>query len=226
MPTPERPGIHLGSVAGTSIQVEVSFLILMGLFVLMDLQSHVPLERALLWIPVLFVSILLHELGHAAIIGLLGFGASRISLAGFGGFTLNARHARPWQDILISLAGPVTSALIALAASIVLATVPLASHDPMLRQFFPLLQWANIAWAIFNLVPIHPLDGGQALRNLARMFTGERRAVTLSVWISMILGAVAVVIGVFTRDYFLVIIAALLTMQNYQEWHVVKSIPK
>ncbi|MEO8215532.1 MAG: M50 family metallopeptidase [Acidobacteriota bacterium] len=226
MSSSERSGIHLGSIAGTSIQVEVSFIILIGLFVLMDLQSHVPVERALLWIPVLFLSILLHELGHAAIIGIFGFGSSRISLAGFGGFTLNVRKARPWQEILISLAGPISSALIALGATLVMATVPIASSDPMLRQFFPLLQWANIAWAIFNLVPIHPLDGGQALRNLARIFTKERTAITLSVWISMILGGLLVVFGLFRRDYFLLIIAGLLTMQNYQEWTVIRSIPR
>ena len=48
----------------------------------------------------------MHELAHAGTIGAFGFGPSRIILAGLGGVTFNERRAKPWQDLLISLAGP------------------------------------------------------------------------------------------------------------------------
>ena len=70
----EPHGLRLGSVAGTSLFVQPSFLILAAFFVLLELQVRAPIEQALLWIPTLFFSVLIHELAHALTIAALGFG--------------------------------------------------------------------------------------------------------------------------------------------------------
>src|SRR2546428_7861564 len=104
--------IHLGTILGTTIPLDFSFIILIVFFVLSDIE-RAGFRYALLWAPVLLISILVHELAHAAMIGLLGFGPSRILLQGIGGVTVNERRARPWQGPLISAARPLSSLLLA-----------------------------------------------------------------------------------------------------------------
>src|SRR5258706_12082209 len=104
--------IRLGTIFGTSITLDFSFLILIVFFVMTDIQAA-GMRYALLWVPVLLISILFHELAHAAMIAVLGFGSSAIILAGMGGATYNERRAKPWQDLLISAAGPASSFFLA-----------------------------------------------------------------------------------------------------------------
>lgn len=214
----EPSGLRLGSIGGTTLFAEGSFLILSGLFVAISLQRGEPMQVALLWIPTLFFSILIHELGHAGMIGALGFGRSVVVLGGFGGVTMNARQARPWQDILISLAGPVAGYLLALVIGWSFARSTFLQSDPFFREWFGQLHWANIAWAIFNLIPIYPLDGGQVFRNLAMIFTTERNSFIATSWLSMILAGLLLVFGLFGRNFFLATIAFMLLLQNYQNW--------
>ncbi len=222
----EPSGIRLGSMRGTTIHVEISFFILIALFVILDLERRVPIERALLWAPVIFFSVLLHEIGHAATIGALGFGPSQISLAGLGGLTRNARRSRPWQDILISVAGPMSSFAIAGVAYFFRQSVPFLQSDPMFAALLPMLILANVIWGFFNLLPIFPLDGGQALRNFARIITRERTALLISVWISMLVGGLLVVWGVRSGQFFVAILAAVLTFQNFKQWQVVRTLDR
>src|SRR5450755_358043 len=77
--------IHLGSIRGTTLGVDFSFLILVGLWVASYYDPAAGIQHALLWIPVLFLSVLIHELAHALMIGAFGYGPSEIVLGGIGG---------------------------------------------------------------------------------------------------------------------------------------------
>lgn len=213
-------GLRLGSVFGTSIFVEATFLILMALFVILDIERGQPLQNALLWVPILLISVLFHEIGHAALIGLFGYGRSVIVLGGFGGVTVNRRMTIPWKEIVISLAGPAFSVLLSLILIGASRAVPFVRADPMLQVLVPQMIFVNIIWAIFNLVPIYPLDGGQALQNLMRTFISERRSAFLSIWISLLIGAAVVLLSLWGRQFFVAIVAVMLTMQNYQRWQL------
>src|ERR1041385_250586 len=104
--------IHLGTILGTTIALDFSFLILIAFFVFSSTEQ-MGMPGALLWIPVILISILFHELAHAAMIGILGHGSSEIVLEGIGGVTINQRRSPPWQDMIISAAGPAASFLLA-----------------------------------------------------------------------------------------------------------------
>ena len=90
--------LRIGNLGGTTIDVDFSFLILCALLVMRDYSSQPRL--AILWIPVLLVSLLAHELAHAGTIGLLGLGSSHVILKGMG----HALAISLWPQIIDAIA--------------------------------------------------------------------------------------------------------------------------
>lgn len=209
--------IHLGTILGTTLSLDVSFLILIAFFVFSEVQSA-GMPHALLWAPVLLISILFHELAHAAMIGALGFGSSEVVLAGMGGATYNQRHARPWQDLLISGAGPLASFVLAWLVGIGASAFPIAGRDPFLLALLPLLMRANLWWGVFNLIPVGPLDGASVVLNFLRLFLRERLAFTIAIWTSMVVGAMLAILSLATRWIFLSLLMAWYVHSSWTRW--------
>ena len=209
--------IHLGTILGTTIALDFSFLLLIAFFVITSIETY-GMPGALLWAPVIFVSILFHEFGHAAMIGVLGHGSSEIVLGGLGGVTMNQRQSRPWQDMLISAAGPACSFLLAWLVLLLWSNVAFLQNDPFFRELYPLLRWVNIAWGFFNLLPVIPLDGSGVVRNFLRMFTREEIAFVVSVWLSIATAAAVVVWGIINKDWFVVLLIGAMGYLSWQRW--------
>jgi Zn-dependent protease len=210
--------LHLGSIGGTSIDVDFNFIFLVLFFVVLNYNPEQGLHYALLWIPVLFLSVLIHELAHAGTIALFGFGASQIVLTGMGGVTMNRRRARPWQDLIISVAGPLSSFGLWLLCTWLYFNVPLVRSDRMLIALVPLLGAANWWWGLFNLIPISPLDGGHATRDFFRMFTSERTSFIIAVWIGIIVGGAVIAWSLKARQFFVALFIAFLVYRAYEQW--------
>jgi len=110
----------------------------------------------------LFVSVLLHELGHALVALHQGVGVKQITLWIFGGLAqLKNPRRDPRSEMMVAIAGPVVS--------LGLGLVPFAAFslfDPGPYVTFPILYLAylNVILAVFNMVPAFPLDGGRVLR--------------------------------------------------------------
>jgi Zn-dependent protease len=209
---------RLGSVGKTPIHVDLSFLILIGFFVAMNYNATLGLHFALLWIPVIFISVLIHELAHAGMIGAFGFGASQIVLGGMGGVTINQRKALPWQDMVISVAGPLSSFALMFLCQWLRTNVAFLAQDAMLNPMLYLLAIANFFWGLFNLIPVPPLDGGHATRDFFRMFLPERQAFVISIWIAMIVGG-AVAVWAFSRgQFFIALFIAWFVFNAFQRW--------
>jgi len=214
--------IHLGSILGTTITLDFSFSILVAFWVMSYIQTA-GVQFALLWIPVLFISVLFHELAHAATIGLFGFGPSQIVLQGIGGVTINERRARPWQDLFISAAGPLSSFLLAFLVRLAMLNIPYLSRDRFFLSFLPLLAQANILWGFFNLLPIAPLDGYSILRNFLRMILSERVAFVIAIFTSMIVGGLLVVISVYIKQPFMALLLLWFVRSSYLQWQFFRS---
>ena len=213
--------IHLGSILGTTIDLDFSFIILLVFWVFSDIQSG--LKYALLWVPVILISVLFHELAHASMIGIFGFGPSRIVLQGIGGVTINERRARPWQDLFISAAGPLSSFLLAVAIQLAFVAIPRMQQDPFFAALLPLLARINVVWGFFNLLPVAPLDGYSMLRHFLRLFINERTAFVVSIWVSMIVGGILVVISVFLKQPFIALLMLWFIRSSYLQWQFFRS---
>jgi stage IV sporulation protein FB len=158
-------------------------------------------EYLLIWIAVVFVSILIHELGHALAFRLFGTD-SEIVLYIFGGLAV------PWsavtgrfRRIIVALAGPFagfvlygllygSNAAFAWAAD---ANGDAANGRPvwfLYRQ----LTFVNLYWGILNLLPVFPLDGGQVSREVCGKIwrsRGKRISLKISVGVATAIAAYA-----------------------------------
>ena len=210
--------LHLGSIGRTTIDVDFSFFILLVFFMAYGYNPDLPIQYALIWIPIIFVSVLFHELSHAAMIGLLGFGSSQIILGGMGGVTMNARRGKPWQDLLISIAGPASNIVLMFATWWFARNVAVAQTDRMLVALLPRLIQANWWWAIFNMIPVPPLDGGHATREFFRMFLSERSAFIVAIWIAIVGGGAVVLYAAKAGSYFMALYLGWFVYVAWQQW--------
>lgn len=120
----------------------------------------------------LTLSILFHELGHAIVAQRLHLTIERIHLFLFGGMAeLKNRPRTPGQEALVALAGPFASFVLGIVAwGLSLVLPPVWSTANLMAAF---LAQMNLLLALFNLIPIYPLDGGRALRALFWTWNGR-----------------------------------------------------
>jgi Zn-dependent protease len=184
----------------------------------------------LLWILCVFVSILLHELGHV-LVGWFFGSRGHIVLYSFGGLAVGSKAlASRWQRIAVSLAGPVVQLLL---WGIIVAVV-LLDKENRLTASEP-IGWAleflfeiNLYWALLNLLPVWPLDGGQVSRELCEWLI-RYNGVRASLWLSIsIAGALAVnslmavngrplIPHVPTGGLYMALLFGMLALNNYFE---------
>jgi stage IV sporulation protein FB len=231
-------------LAGIQVRVSPWFWLASTLFGFGTCQSFAQGDqRALigyliLWVGVVLVSILVHELGHALTFRFFGQSA-HIVIYHFGGLAIpefwgRRVSLRPVQRMLVSAAGPL--AQLGLAALIVLALkaggwfvpFPLPSigralglyagreiDSRIIQAVIDFLLWVNIFWPLLNLVPVPPLDGGQIVRE-GLLALG----LTQAQWIAGIIGVGAgagVAYWAYTRgDHFLGIMFAMLAASCWQ----------
>lgn len=123
------------------------------------------------WVAVVFVSILVHELGHAFVGRAFGEQVS-IVLHATGGLTFRGgKYTGAGEDIAVSLAGSLTQIVVLGVPALWLLrsdaidsyTWYVIVHD---------LAWVSLGWAIINLLPILPLDGGNIALTILRRVKG------------------------------------------------------
>ena len=128
----------------------------------------------LLGVLCIFVSIMVHELGHAIMMRRYGY-PSEIVLYFLGGYA-TATHLTPWRNIRMSAAGPLAG--LALAAIVYLLML-IITDDPL--KFFvdfksPVSQIVRISLFVgvfvnfMNLLPCLPLDGGRIMESLIKLY--------------------------------------------------------
>jgi Zn-dependent protease len=164
MPAPGagRRGLLSFRVFGFPVTIHASFLIVVLLF---GYSGDTGLTAAFVWLGVVTVSVIAHELGHAAVAAPVG-GEPRIDLYGMAGLTRwNPGRASRGRRVAVSLAGPGAGLLFGILVLFVRAAVAPAAGT-LTAYALDGAVFANIAWGLLNLLPMLPLDGGQILHAL------------------------------------------------------------
>jgi len=189
--------IQLARVFGIRIGVDVSWFLVLFLIIywLTGYYDDVargsnPFVLATISALLFFLSILLHELGHAVVAIRNGIPISGIDLWLFGGVAKLERDTdSPGVEFRVAVAGPlVTLAVAALCFAVgALASSPEevlegATYDTdvgsQATAVFGYLMSINVLVLVFNLIPGFPLDGGRIARAITWKITGDRNRAT------------------------------------------------
>lgn len=170
-----RMGFTILRIGGFSITLDPSLIVILGL---LGYQPGLSLQDVLIWIAVAAGCILVHELGHA--LAFAAFGATpSVLLYGMGGLTSASGSFSAGRSVIISLAGPVAGFG---AGGAFWLIGPGDTHVSRLVWVFGL--FATFGFGVLNLLPVLPLDGGNALMSLlqlARVADAERIARYVSI---------------------------------------------
>lgn len=196
---------RLGSLFGFPVEINLSFLLLLGLVFI----GFGGLAGVLL-VCIAFASVLLHELGHALVARKLNVRVSGIELGFFGGAAKMVELPRTANhELAIAAAGPAVSLMLA-GIGLGLGAV---THVPLLAW----IGYTNLILAAFNLIPALPMDGGRILRALLTRKMDYVRATDISVKVARVTAVAFGVAGLAFGMYQLLFLAPFLWMLGTRE---------
>ena len=214
--TADRPTpIIRFSLFGVPVEVQSSFLFMALLFGAAG-GSRSPADVGL-WVGIVFVSILWHELGHA-LVGKLFGSTPRIELNAGGGLTFNAVTDSWWKELLVCLAGPFAGFLL---GGLVWAGRHALPDAPWVDTFLTSALYVNIGWGLLNLLPVYPYDGGQAFRAFAVRWLPH--GLRIAIGLSLAVAAAGLAYAVYHRRIWLAYLAARGAMLAYQQIREVRG---
>lgn len=193
---------------GFPVTVDISFVVVVAI---LGWYPGVTVTSFVVWLVMVPLAVLVHELGHAFVARTTGARPS-ITLAGLGGLTT---YAPPTplsraRSIAISTAGPAVGIVVGLAL-LVLDRAP--GLDGGLGQtVLDLAVFTTLGWSLLNLLPILPLDGGQTLRELLPG-SPARRAVRAAA-VSIVFAVLAAVLAYRAGLVFGALLAAFFVITN------------
>ena len=215
---------RLGQFAGIGVYVHATFLILVGWVALthwMDGENVSHVVSGVVFILALFTCVLLHEFGHALAARRFGILTRDITLLPIGGLArLERMPDDPQQELVVALAGPAVTVLIAVTLYAWLQAT--AGWEPVGRlsvssgSFIERLMMVNVFLAAFNMIPAFPMDGGRVLRALLAMRMDYARATQHAANLGQGLALLFGLLGLLTNP-FLIFIAFFVWIGAAQE---------
>ena len=191
----QRPGhwvVWLGLAtkifqSGKALKVVLAGVAVSGWTVLYSLPFALALTATLVF----------HEWGHLRAMRRFGIPTKGMYLIPFvGGIAVGEQARTHWEDVYISMMGPVYG--LAMTAACYLLYIATASH------LVGLVASVSALVNVFNLLPIHPLDGGRVVKAL--VFSGRNRwAILAFLGASAVFFAVSVTLGLALLTFFIVI---------------------
>jgi Zn-dependent protease/CBS domain-containing protein len=199
--------VQIARVIGIPIHLHFSWLIIFGLIVWTlstgyfparypDLPASSYWAKGLVASLLFFVSILLHELGHAVVARSHGVRTRSITLFVFGGVAQLEEDPRDGRaELWIAVAGPVVSLTLA-GAFYACALLPfIGAATAAVARYLALI---NLILALFNLVPAFPMDGGRLLRGALWGPLGKARATRIASTAGTFFAFLLIFAGVFS----------------------------
>lgn len=179
-------GLRVGRFLGIPMYANPSLFVTAGLLAL----AFVPLVEdfdpgigsgkyvvAFGFAALLYLSILVHELAHAAVARGFGLPVRSITLYMLGGVTALERSAgTPGREFVVSAAGPAATLVLAGLGWLGLSLTPSGS---VVQLLLFQLTMANLFVGVYNLLPGLPLDGGSMLAAMVWRVTGRELTGTL-----------------------------------------------
>lgn len=195
--------IKLFTYSGIPVYTDVITLALIGLFIF---AGPLGITTSLSMAVVLFGSILLHEFGHALTAQRIGYRVEQIHLMIMGGMAKieDMQKLNPRQEILVSGAGPAVNAVLALTSWVLLVLLPITWTPVFILGTLEFIAKVNFMLAVFNILPVFPLDGGRIAKALFTDRHGVNKGARYMWWLSLVLGSCLVAFAIWAKMYSLI----------------------
>lgn len=202
-----RSNWQIASLFGIPIYIDSSWFVILAFVTIInagDINASGIVGDRLVWgwlaglilALLLFISVLLHELGHSLVARSQGITVNSITLFLFGGIAaINRESKTPTEALLVAIAGPLVSIALFGIFFLVDRFVPESS---LVEFIVADLARINLVLALFNLIPGLPLDGGQALKAIVWKISGDRfTGIRWAAASGRLIGLIAISLGIF-----------------------------
>lgn len=200
---------------GIGVRVHIWFLLVGMLIGMNSPEIEARPWMLAVWIGIVFLGVLSHELGHAIVGRAFGWKPS-IELVALGGLTRfdGIEGGRPWQRMAMVVSGPTVNAVLGALCLVAYAFFGEKMH-PIASSTLEQAGWLQIAWAVLNLLPMLPLDGGQLLLEGSRWIAPERGPRVAGVLMLFVVAAI-VVFGIRIQNPILLFVALFSGVAAYR----------
>jgi Zn-dependent protease/CBS domain-containing protein len=228
--------LNLGTIAGTTVRVHFTFLLLLVWIWLTHYQiGGTPAAwEGVAFIIAVFACVVLHEFGHIAAARYFDISTPDITLFPIGGVArLERMPEEPGQEFVIAVAGPLVNVAIAALIFVLLGgsagVEQMAGIEDPRINFLARLAGVNVFLVLFNMIPAFPMDGGRILRAALAARLSWSRATQIAATIGQGLAFVFGFVGLFYNPLLIFIgifvyLAAAAEAQNAQIREVATSV--
>jgi Zn-dependent protease/CBS domain-containing protein len=218
-----RWSISIAKVNGTAVRIHFTFVLFLLWVGLAGLLTSGPAAalNTLIYLALIFVSVVLHEFGHILAARQFGVRTPEIVLLPIGGVArLERIPEQPRAEFVIALAGPAVTLLIVLGLVLWLGGLP---HPDVLQKSGGMpalagkLAYANLALLVFNLLPAFPMDGGRILRAGLAALLGHERGTRIAARVGQVAAVLFGMAGIADGNVILVLIAVFVFLTAKSE---------
>ncbi|MCX8079822.1 MAG: site-2 protease family protein [Bacteroidia bacterium] len=207
--------LNIARVAGIPVKIHWTFLLLIAYIFFSNYLSGKASDQiiwTLLFILSIFLTVFLHELGHAAMARVFGIRTHDITILPIGGVArLSEIPTKPFEEILVSLAGPMVNVILSIVVYILYdirwdkIILIKAGESISGENFFIYYFFVNLWLAVFNLIPGFPMDGGRVLRALLSYRMERYKATRIAAYIGQAIAVVFIFFGFFSNPFLIFI---------------------
>lgn len=177
----------------------------------------------------LFVTVTLHEFGHALACRQVGGSANQIVLWPLGGVAYVTPPQRPGATLWSIAAGPLVNVVLLpvfIGAAWACGAAGLFEAMPDFARFMRALIVMDVSLLIFNVLPVYPLDGGQILRSLLWYPFGRARSLQIATIVGLVGGVALAGLALWEQRIWLGVIAFYLLSQSWQSYKAAGELVK
>jgi Zn-dependent protease/CBS domain-containing protein len=199
-------GVQVGRILGVPVVIQPLWFVIVIVIAVSfgptvrgqvpSLSSGAAYAVSLVFVLLLYGSVLVHEISHVAVAKALGMEVRRIVLQMLGGVSevVEEHPGKPGREGLVAAVGPLTSFILGLIGLVVERNLDPGTVAWVIAREF----WiANLFVAAFNALPGLPLDGGRVLRSFLWHVTNDKSRGTLAAgWVGRGLAVAVVVVAV------------------------------
>ena len=206
-----KGSFKLGNIAGIGVFIHWTFSILIAYIIFSSYRAGQNAEQIiwmLIFVLSIFVTVFLHELGHALAAKKYNIKTKDITLLPIGGLArLESIPEKPKEELVVAIAGPAVNIGLAILTGLFIAIPDAKDLTIQLTgginsgNFFLNFFIVNIWLALFNMIPAFPMDGGRVLRALLAMKFERHIATNIAARIGQFLAIGFVFVGFFSNPF-------------------------